>query len=105
MSGRELIQETIVDASLGLDYELTGSMPVQGVGTIGGREFYFRARHSNWEFEVADDLGNLPSDAGGNSVFHVSGRFRLADEMSAGDAVKIIAACARAWLDVVRPKT
>jgi hypothetical protein len=35
---------------------------VQAFGTVGGRELYFRARHENWTFDVADRDGNLPMD-------------------------------------------
>lgn len=42
--------------------EVFGSEPVQAVGTVGGREFYFRSRHDEWTAEVGNAVGGLPSD-------------------------------------------
>lgn len=37
-----------------LQFEFTSAAaPVQAVGTVAGRRFYFRARHEEWEFVVA----------------------------------------------------
>lgn len=35
--------------------DLGGQVPVQAEGRIAGRPFYFRARHDEWSFAVADD--------------------------------------------------
>ncbi|GHE77775.1 hypothetical protein GCM10019059_40960 [Camelimonas fluminis] len=41
----------------GLDIHwLGGNCPVQGEGTLDGREFYFRARGSHWTFAVGGDV-------------------------------------------------
>ena len=66
---------------LGVEYELYGEQPVQADGFIQGRGFHFHAKHSNWSFEVANDLGEFPSDIGGNAVFVVEGRHNGAGSM------------------------
>ena len=92
----------VVESELDLDYELTGPDPIQACGTLHGRTFFFIAKHSNWSFEVADELGNLPSDTGNNACCKMEGRRKLADDMSLQDTQQIIAACARLFADVVR---
>ena len=92
----------VVEPELGLDYLLAGPALIQACGTVHGRAFFFIAKHSNWSFEVADDLGNLPSDTGNNAVCNVEGRRKLAHDMSPQDAQQIIAACARLFANVVR---
>jgi hypothetical protein len=47
---------------LDASFEVYGNCPVQGVGTVLGRDLYFRARHDGWSFDVADGAGHLPSD-------------------------------------------
>ena len=36
---------------------LGGNCPVQGYGSFDGKRFYFRARHDEWQFHVADSDG------------------------------------------------
>ncbi len=88
---------------LGLVYELGGVVPVQAFGSIGGRDFYFCARHSNWTFEMADDLGQLSSDTGNNAVLSVEGRNRNAGYMPLDEASKIIEECTKLYLSTVFP--
>ncbi len=83
------------------EFEFYGNCPVQGFGTVLGREAYFRARHEGWFFEVADQTGSLPSDGSSKP----DGFYREADFPNAGwkphlVAVKIIAACLREYTDV-----
>lgn len=44
-------------------FKVYGNCPVQGCGTVLGRDLYFRARHDGWSFDVADHAGNLASDS------------------------------------------
>lgn len=44
---------------------LSGTCPVQGFGTVQEREWYFRARHETWRFEIYkidSDPPGLPHD-------------------------------------------
>lgn len=55
----------MTDESTGLVIRwLGGSCPVQGEGTVDGREWYFRARGQHWSFEVysspEESEGNAP---------------------------------------------
>jgi hypothetical protein len=44
---------------VGGEYELTCSCSlVQAVGQCSGMDFYFRAKHSRWEFETEDQHGH-----------------------------------------------
>lgn len=36
-------------------HDLGGNCPVQAEGTINGKPFYFRARHTSWTFSVGGD--------------------------------------------------
>jgi hypothetical protein len=89
-------------AEAGLDYEIS-TLPLQALGTIHGRGFYFLAKHSNWSFEVEDDLGSLPSDTGGNPVFQVNGRYPHAGEMTTEEAARIIERCAALFIEIGKP--
>lgn len=75
-------------------FEIAGDCPVQAIGTVRGRDLYFRARNNNWSFDVADSAGNLPSDGYRNS----DGFYREAAHPNAcwlphEEAVKIIVNC------------
>ena len=74
---------------LGIEYELWGAYPVQALGTIRGREFYFHAKYHEWEFEVADARGVLPSD-GGNPEFVRRGKHPDASRMPHDEAASLI---------------
>ena len=74
---------------LGIEYDLWGQYPVQASGEIRGREFYFRAKHYEWEFEVADASGVLPSD-GGEAEFVRCGKHPDASYMPHDQAAALI---------------
>ena len=78
------------DEMLGLDYEIWGEAPLQALGTVGNREFYFRARHDGWSFEVALENGDLPSDVGADAVFYRDGKHEDASYMSIDTGIAII---------------
>lgn len=79
---------------LSLEYELDGPAPVQALGTIAGRDFYFRSRHSEWSFEIANERGDLPSDVGEPVIFQRHGMYRNASYMPDEVATEIIEKCA-----------
>ena len=87
-------QDRRENPTLGLEYELFGVAPVQATGTVAGREFYFRARHDNWEFEVAKEDGQLGSDCDEEPVFLRTGHTENASFMDRGEAHRLIEACA-----------
>jgi hypothetical protein len=94
---RLLVTAPEFDAS----FEVYGEAPVQGFGSVLGRELYFRARNDSWTFEVADHAGQLPSDGYRNS----DGFFReaaVADAswMSNHEAVRIIVKCLQEFTGV-----
>ena len=77
-------------------FEAYGNCPVQGFGTVLGRDLYFRARHNGWSFDVADQAGNLPSDGyRGSDGFYREGDYPNAGWMPLEEAVAIIARCLR----------
>ena len=79
-------------------FEVYGACPVQAVGTAHGRELYFRARHGEWTFEVADTAGNLPSDGYFNSDgFYREGIDPHQGYMPLREAVDVIAECLREY--------
>jgi hypothetical protein len=44
---------------VGGGYELTAQWPlVQAAGDFAGIDFYFRAKHGEWEFETEDKVGH-----------------------------------------------
>ena len=85
---------------LELEYELFGEAPVQAMGKVAGRDFYFRARHNHWEFEVAMEDGRFPSDLDLPPVFQREGKCRDASFMPTRDAHGIIERCAREYRSV-----
>lgn len=74
------------------DYELTGPGPMQGVGTVLGIDFYFRARRDGWEFETNDERGWLfpRSDA---RAFERRGECQEAEHIRHGAAASRVARC------------
>ena len=75
-----------------------GNCPVQAVGTVRGRDLYFRARHDGWSFDVADGAGRLPSDGYQDSDgFYREGNYPNAGWMPHREAVAIIAQCLREY--------
>lgn len=76
------------------EFEVYGWAPVQGLGTVLGREMYFRARHDDWTFDVADHAGRLPSDGFFNSDgFYRESKYPDASYMPLPKAVAIIGKC------------
>lgn len=80
----------VTDSQLQLEYEIWGEGPLQALGAILGREFYFRSRHDEWSFEVALDNGDLPSDVGAEPVFYRTGNFENASNMPIETGITII---------------
>jgi len=75
-------------------FEVWGTCPVQGIGSVAGRDLYFRARERQWTFDIADDCGNLPSDGFANvNGFYRESAYREADYMSHEQAVRIMEKC------------
>lgn len=73
--GRELIRVPALE----VEYELFGDLPIQALGVVRGREFYYHLRHGEWTFEVADECGDLMSDHDQEPVFHRHGRVSYTD--------------------------
>jgi hypothetical protein len=81
----------VTDPEIEAEYEIYGEAPVQAFGTIFGRDIYFRSRHNEWTFEVADEAGNLPSDGqAGPSGFIIRGKDPNASYMPLKEAQKIV---------------
>jgi hypothetical protein len=75
-------------------FELHGWAPVQALGEVGTREFYFRARHTDWSCEVSDSSGELPSDGRATSdAFIREGKCPNASYMPLREALKVIDRC------------
>ena len=83
---------------LDASFEVWGNCPVQGLGTVLGRELYFRARHAGWSFDVADGAGHLPSDGYRDSDgFYREGKYANAGWMPPKEAVALIERCLREY--------
>lgn len=79
-------------------FEVYGACPVQAFGTVGGRELYFRARHGEWSFDVADSAGNLPSDGYHDSDgFYREGIDPHNGYMLLPEAVGVVTECLREY--------
>ena len=81
----------------------TTAAPVQAEGTVCGRPFYFRARHSSWSFAAAripnlDPKALVLPERGSSEVFLIEGKLGKASYMSLGKARKLIESCAEAYL-------
>ena len=64
------------DKRLELDCRLGGYCPVQGMGTVAGRPFYFHARHDTWTFAVSETAGLEPEDRySGEKGFYREGAY------------------------------
>lgn len=80
---------------LDLECDIQGYCPVQAYGTIRGRDFYFRAHHDFWSFELEDLNGVLPDDGGNREEgFYCEGAYWNASWMRHADAADIIQRCA-----------
>jgi hypothetical protein len=79
-------------------FEVCGVAPVQGSGSVCGRDLYFRARHDQWSFDVADRAGHLPSDGYQESDgFYREAEYLNASYMPHREAVAIIETCLREY--------
>ena len=81
----------------------TTAAPVQAEGTVRGKPFYFRARHSSWSFAAAmspnlDPKALVLPERGSSEVFLIEGKFGKASYMSLSRAKKLIESCAEAYL-------
>jgi hypothetical protein len=75
-------------------FEVYGVAPVQGFGTVCGRDLYFRAKHGGWSFDVADRAGNLPSDGYRDTDgFYREAKYPNAGWMPHREAIDIIERC------------
>ena len=87
----EPFQIRATDPEFEAEFEINGVAPVQAIGTAFGRTVYFRARHDEWSFEVADDTDNLPSDGqAGPTGFFKSGKYSNASYMPLTEALRIV---------------
>src|SRR5437867_441378 len=81
----------------------TTAAPVQAEGTVCGKPFYFRARHSSWSFAAArkpnlDPKALLLPERGSSEVFLMEGKFGKASYMSLSKARKLIESCVETYL-------
>jgi hypothetical protein len=80
------------------EFEVFGKCPVQALGSVHGRDLYFRARHHHWSFDVADSAGNLPSDGYRDSDgFFREGKSHNSGWMTLQEAIAIIEQCLREY--------
>ena len=71
---------------------LGGNCPVQGLGTVDGLPFYFRARGEHWSFEVTHEGGDPPfTDAIWRTEREYDGGEFAAGWMDRAEAVGFIA--------------
>jgi hypothetical protein len=97
--GRIVVSEPELDA----DFEVYGNAPVQGFGKVLGREMYFRARHDQWSFEVADCKGEMPSDGrAAEDGFYLEADYPNASWMPLEVAARLIERCLRTYLGLTR---
>lgn len=79
-------------------FEVNGACPVQAFGTVRGRDLYFRARHGEWWFEVADAAGRMWSDGYRDSDgYYREGIDPHNGYMPLPEAVAVIAECLREY--------
>jgi hypothetical protein len=78
--GLELLR--VVAPEFDATFEVYGNCPVQGFGTVGGRDLYFHARHDGWTFDVAHSDG-----------FYREAAYPNASWMPHREAVEFIAGC------------
>jgi hypothetical protein len=82
-------------------FEVFGEAPVQALGSVLGRDLYFRARWDGWSFDVADRAGNLPSDGYRDSDgFYREAAYPNASWMPLAEAVRIVVQCLREYTGV-----
>ena len=74
-----------------------GSAPVQGEGTVGGKPFYFRARHGGWSMSIGIGM-DKPDAEDKNAEWFKEGDWDNASWMSHEDARMLIELCAKEYL-------
>jgi hypothetical protein len=90
---------TVIEPELCAEFEVYGEAPVQGFGTVLGRDVYFRSRNDHWSFEVADEQGRLPSDGQAEGGFYRESAYPNASYMPLDRAVCIIERSLREFLE------
>lgn len=85
---------------LAVSFYIYGEAPVQADGEVRDRELYFRSRHTDWSFEIADDEGRFPGD-GGSPVkgFMREGKHPNASFMTIREAFEIICCSLAEYLE------
>ena len=94
-------ERDIKDEPTRLEGKLSGFCPVQGVGTVAGHRFYFRARHDSWTFAVSADRDVDPVDIQlPGQGFRREGSYTQSDAgwMPLDEAEAIIRNCVREYL-------
>ena len=80
---------------------LDGMCPVQGVGRILDKRWYFRARHNGWQFGVDETDDDAVEATMGGDRFCLSGDWgstsEVAGYMPTADALELISKCVRRW--------
>jgi hypothetical protein len=94
-------QVVVEDPDRDVQYTVWGIAPVQALGTVLGRDLYFRARHNLWSFEIADHKGELPSDGRAEADgYYREAKYPDAGWMTGEVAMRIIERCLRDYLGV-----
>lgn len=86
-------QLRVADLDRAFTFEMWGNDPVQAIGNVGEREFYFRSRHNEWSCEVSNINQQLPSDGQAPDGFIRKGQHSNASYMALREAIRIIDAC------------
>jgi hypothetical protein len=82
------------------NFDVYGNCPVQGLGSVCGRDLFFWARHDAWTFDVANSAGNMPSDGFMDSDgFYREGTYPNAGWMPLEEAVAIIERCLQDYVN------
>lgn len=80
---------------------LTGYCPVQGEGMLDGHPWYFRARHSEWSFSIAENPQDDPIDVrwGKSPGWYYEGDYDNASWMAYKDAWDFIISSYEQYLE------
>jgi hypothetical protein len=91
----------VIAPEFAAEFKVCGRCPVQALGAVLKRAIYFRARHNEWSFDVADCSGNLPSDGFRDSDgFYRDGKYVGNCEMPLREAIKVVVKCLREFTGV-----
>ncbi|RYG75023.1 hypothetical protein EON80_02030 [bacterium] len=96
----------VEDSSLQLKYFLYGHAPVQAIGTLMGKHLYFRSRHEEWTFAVADSEDEAVDISFPDQGFLREGQYgkprsSAASYMPYDEAEAIIKRCAQEYLETM----